>query len=384
MAKLPLITTLAALALLALAVTSPAPADAASLADLMTGTGWDPRHAGLWPGSRDDDDAAEGTTMVRSPRRRQPSALASRRGRDRDSDDGSLDPWGWAQAMQDEMRRMMPTSLLHWAEQGSAMHIRETDTEYVYFVDAPGMRASDIGVTLEQGRRLRVKATRKCEAGDAYCVERRITHEMSVDDDVDPKKVSVNLDSGVLRIHLPKKSATRSFTIPVIDSLFGLNQPSKDRAEQVPVHKDSGAASASGTAARVIKDAAGSVQDAAYGAADAAAEAAGRAKESAGWLKHQAASGTENMADALRDAQAAAQDRAGYVADQARDAAGRMRDAAADQSAEAKNQAGGMFDWLTEKVAGVKEGAADAAEGAREGARDGYIRGQERKRAENK
>jgi HSP20 family molecular chaperone IbpA len=71
------------------------------------------------------------------------------------------------------------------------IHVQETDQETIYFVDVPGIKKENLQVTLEGGEVLKVRANRVCEKQDPYCIQRQFKYDIPVEEDINPKKVTV-------------------------------------------------------------------------------------------------------------------------------------------------------------------------------------------------
>ena len=95
----------------------------------------------------------------------------------------------------------------------------ETEDAFVAEVDAPGLAAEDLEVTVS-GTRLRIKGKRKVAE-----VQRYVYHERSagrlmctlvVPRQVAADRIHAKLDSGVLAVVMPKKAATGKVEVEVV------------------------------------------------------------------------------------------------------------------------------------------------------------------------
>jgi HSP20 family protein len=82
---------------------------------------------------------------------------------------------------------------------------------YVFRADVPGVKESDVDVTL-QGNRLTISGKReyeqKEERGDWFLSERgygSFTRAFTLPDDVSPEQIHAELKDGVLLVHVPRK-----------------------------------------------------------------------------------------------------------------------------------------------------------------------------------
>ncbi|KAL7752595.1 DNA-directed DNA polymerase alpha catalytic subunit pol1 [Sorochytrium milnesiophthora] len=143
-----------------------------------------------------------------------------------------------ARKFESEFRRMGSSlsSLVDWAEKSSGLHVKDLPEEYIYFIDVPGLRKADIQVTLEGTQYVAIKGSKECPQNERHCVDRTISHEFKLKDDINPEHISVNLENGVLRIHVPKANPPkRSFPISIVDALLGRDATPKDNAESIAI-----------------------------------------------------------------------------------------------------------------------------------------------------
>lgn len=95
--------------------------------------------------------------------------------------------------------------------------IDEEDDKYTLSVELPGVKASDVNVSLEQdGRVLRISGMRKVEAnGMAY--ESKFSKDFVLNKDVHVEGIEAKLSEGVMSIVAPKKPKVepKSISIPI-------------------------------------------------------------------------------------------------------------------------------------------------------------------------
>ena len=95
--------------------------------------------------------------------------------------------------------------------------IDEEDDKYTLSVELPGVKASDVNVSLEQdGRVLRISGMRKVADGDmAY--ESKFSKDFVLNKDVHVEGIEANLSEGVMSIVAPKKPKVepKSISIPI-------------------------------------------------------------------------------------------------------------------------------------------------------------------------
>ena len=127
----------------------------------------------------------------------------------------------------DQMSRMLTSafpdvariSVQSWSP---PVDIQETDDAYVVEADVPGVRPEDVTIELE-GRELRITGEYGTEEGDgdgdgdAQRIRRtgRFDYRITLPGEVDSEATTANLENGVLRLRLPKASASRRQRITV-------------------------------------------------------------------------------------------------------------------------------------------------------------------------
>lgn len=134
--------------------------------------------------------------------------------------------------------------------QAHALDVTEDDSAFKITVDAPGMDASDISVTMEEGvmtvaGKKRSETQEKDNEGRVLRLERRatsFTRSFRVPDSVDHDKIAASLRNGVLEVVLPKMAPAPKPApthIPVV-----VSDASHQGAESVKVVLAEGAAAA--------------------------------------------------------------------------------------------------------------------------------------------
>jgi HSP20 family molecular chaperone IbpA len=98
-------------------------------------------------------------------------------------------------------------------------------------VELPGVSASDISITLEDDRTLRISGRRK-HVGAA--IETEFDQSFQLTDDLDPSQLRATLSAGILRVQAKKKvKIVRSIPVlsPEADNTAGLQHSSSQEAE---------------------------------------------------------------------------------------------------------------------------------------------------------
>jgi HSP20 family protein len=120
-----------------------------------------------------------------------------------------------------ELAASMPERAM--AENVPNLEVQETKTGFVLRADLPGVKLSDVGVSLT-GNRLTLSGKRESESeskekGEAFYLYERsygaFTRSLTLPADVDPSKIHAELRDGVLTIELPKTIAMQSQKIEV-------------------------------------------------------------------------------------------------------------------------------------------------------------------------
>lgn len=124
---------------------------------------------------------------------------------------GDLAPWGPFQLMRD-LLRMEPFD--RDAMFVPSFEVRETDQEFSFTADLPGVKAEDLDIELV-GNRLEISGKRenekRDEEGTVHTYERVFGSFMRafvLPEDADIDKIDTNLEAGVLTIKVPKKPGT--------------------------------------------------------------------------------------------------------------------------------------------------------------------------------
>ena len=93
--------------------------------------------------------------------------------------------------------------------------IRETESEYAFEIEVPGLTKDDVHVEAE-GNTVTVRGERKqaeeTECGTRHRTERRygrFVRSFEINDGFDAAKISAHLENGVLRVTLPKREESK-------------------------------------------------------------------------------------------------------------------------------------------------------------------------------
>ena len=123
---------------------------------------------------------------------------------------------GW-----DPFREMMPSSPQMMGGFFPSFEIKETKEAYLFKADLPGVKQSDLEVTMT-GNRLTVSGKRESEKQEQtdsfYASERSygsFTRSFTLPDGVDTSNVRAELDQGVLTLQIRKSAAAQSKRIAV-------------------------------------------------------------------------------------------------------------------------------------------------------------------------
>ena len=99
----------------------------------------------------------------------------------------------------------------------------ERPGEIVIFVELPGVQRSDVQLAWNEGILIISGLKRQQAAGESLaryiCVERAYGHfrrEISIKIPVDHKAATAELNAGLLKIHLPKRTEADLSTIPIL------------------------------------------------------------------------------------------------------------------------------------------------------------------------
>ena len=111
--------------------------------------------------------------------------------------------------------------------------VKETKDAYVFRADLPGVKDSDLEISLT-GNRLQVSGRReqeRHEQGDTFYASERsygsFTRAFTLPDGIDGENVSADLKSGVLTLTVPKKPEVQPRKVAVNSS----DKPSADKAK---------------------------------------------------------------------------------------------------------------------------------------------------------
>lgn len=114
----------------------------------------------------------------------------------------------WDNWVQDFFEPFFLRRPLLWEDDMDALtptyHIRETDSEYILSFDVPGMREEDLQVEAS-GNQLKVRGERHEKATNGKGeYHRSYRTALTLPNDVDPDKISADLENGVLEVRVPK------------------------------------------------------------------------------------------------------------------------------------------------------------------------------------
>ncbi len=103
------------------------------------------------------------------------------------------------------------------------MDVKETETEIIVEMEAPGMSEKDIGISISDGL-LTLNGEKRQEPesrdGNYYCSERsfgRFERSIPLTAEIEPEKIEAGFTNGLLKLRLPKKT------------------PRKTEAERIPI-----------------------------------------------------------------------------------------------------------------------------------------------------
>ena len=133
---------------------------------------------------------------------------------------------------------MLPDRAAAYRSPTYRYRIDEEEDKYTLSVELPGVKASDVNVSLEQdGRVLRISGMRKVEAnGMAY--ESKFSKDFVLNKDVYVEGIEATLSEGVMSIVAPKKSKVepKSISIPIQEEV------APQIADQAAVEEETAAA----------------------------------------------------------------------------------------------------------------------------------------------
>lgn len=133
------------------------------------------------------------------------------------------EPSRWISRMMswDPFREMMPLFPEERLTFEPAFEIKESKEGFLFKADVPGIKESDLDVSLT-GNRLTVTGKREAEKEDKadtyYTYERSygsFTRSFTLPEGVNASAIAANLKDGVLSISLPKKAEAQPKKIPV-------------------------------------------------------------------------------------------------------------------------------------------------------------------------
>ena len=128
------------------------------------------------------------------------------------------DPWGELAAFQRDVSRSLSGAGNSWLPPAD---IFRTDEAFVIRMDVPGMRESDLEITVEDGQlsvALERHADEKVEQDQWIRRERsvgRFERSFSLPEGVEHEMITANLEAGVLELRVPKPREQQPHRIPV-------------------------------------------------------------------------------------------------------------------------------------------------------------------------
>lgn len=134
--------------------------------------------------------------------------------------------WDPFRAMRDLMswdpfREMVPSSISQALEFAPSFDVKETPESYVFRADVPGVKESDLSVTLT-GNRLSINGKREAERKEAsdtyYCYERSygdFSRVFTLPEGVDSNAVHADLKDGVLTVSIKKNVEAQAKRIAI-------------------------------------------------------------------------------------------------------------------------------------------------------------------------
>ena len=100
------------------------------------------------------------------------------------------------------------------------LDVRETDDEYLVFVDLPGVKSDDVSIEVSDGM-LSISGSRApVETGQPQLSERSygsFVRTLTVPQGADEEKIAANFNDGVLELHVPKPVEQRPKKITIGD-----------------------------------------------------------------------------------------------------------------------------------------------------------------------
>ncbi|MCG3193661.1 MAG: Hsp20/alpha crystallin family protein [Thermoanaerobaculia bacterium] len=139
------------------------------------------------------------------------------------------DPFRELQGFQKEMNRLF-SDALGGASRGDELQpgawappvdIAETEDRLLFTVEVPGFKQEELSLNVEAGiltLRGERKFEKKTEGKNFHRIERsygQFVRSFSLPSNVDPLRISADLESGVLTIELPKREETKPKSIPI-------------------------------------------------------------------------------------------------------------------------------------------------------------------------
>ncbi|MEZ0391020.1 MAG: Hsp20/alpha crystallin family protein [Pseudobdellovibrionaceae bacterium] len=131
----------------------------------------------------------------------------------------------WMQEVDDMFRSFSPASAAaNWNDKAwfsPAVDVQETEKEYLFHFDLPGMNEKDLNLTVT-GKELHVTGERRkdeeSENRRKHRTERffgQFERSFILPDEVDSSKIDAQFKDGVLEIRVPKVEAVQPKSIPI-------------------------------------------------------------------------------------------------------------------------------------------------------------------------
>lgn len=109
----------------------------------------------------------------------------------------------------------------HFGDWSPVTDTIETDTQWQFLIDLPGVALQDIDLSVHRGE-IRIKGNKRMvHSGTAVSIERRSgTFEriLELPDDADESTLNASMQNGVLSLAVDKNQASRARSIPIKDA----------------------------------------------------------------------------------------------------------------------------------------------------------------------
>ena len=91
-----------------------------------------------------------------------------------------------------------------FGEYSPKYQITDTDEKFQLTVDVPGLKASNINITLENDGQVLAIAGERAESGETYSYSSKFYQSFTLDPAIETEKITANLKDGVLVVAAPK------------------------------------------------------------------------------------------------------------------------------------------------------------------------------------